>query len=144
MLVSSGTTGPDFGRSGFPFRGVSYSRTLLSAYIHDGVLDLTKLFDLLPTDLAANLCQLGQGPRDVPMWWVATDGMFSFTSAKSFLRSPGPKSEALLRRCWHKHLPFKVSFLAWRVLRGWLPVANALARFVFHVVSCCWCCEDLA
>lgn len=108
------------------------------------MLDLTVLDDLLPVGLAANLSHLGQGPRDVPIWRVATDSMFSLSSAKSSLRSPGPDSDVLRGRCSHKHLPFKVSFLAWHVLRGRLTVANTRARFGFHIVSRYWCCADPA
>lgn len=95
----------------FPTSGVSYSHDLLSDFVHDGALDLRGFEGILPDGLAADLSQLGQGPRDVPIWRIASDGLFSFSSAKSFLRLPSPDADVLLGRCWHKHLPFKVSFL---------------------------------
>ncbi|XP_031111979.1 uncharacterized protein LOC116015953 [Ipomoea triloba] len=125
----------------YPFRGVSYSRDLLLAYIHDGALDLAEHVDLIADGVTTDLSRLGQGPRDIPVWTPASDGMFSFSSAKSLLKpaltaAPDP----LLAKCWHKHLSFKVSFLAWRVFRGRLPTDDVLSRFGHVVVSRCWCC----
>jgi len=129
----------------YSFRGVSYSRDLLLDYIHDGALDLAEHVDLIADGVTADLSRLGQGPRDIPVWTPAPDGMFSFSSAKSLLKpaltaAPDP----ILAKCWHKHLPFKVSFLAWRVFRGRLPTDDVLSRFGHVVVSRCWCCPTPA
>ncbi|XP_019199981.1 PREDICTED: uncharacterized protein LOC109193567 [Ipomoea nil] len=125
----------------YPFPGVSYSRAPLLDFVTDGVLDLFDHPDLALAGLHVDLSRLGQGPRDIPVWRPASDGMFSFATAKSFLRparlvDPDP----FLARCWHKHLPFKVSFLAWRVFRGRLPTDDVISRFGHVVVSRCWCC----
>lgn len=86
-------------RRAFPSAGVSYSHSLLSNFIQDDVLDLMEFDDLLPSNLTADLSRLGQGHRDIPIWRVATNVMFSFSFAKSFLRALGPDSDVLLGRC---------------------------------------------
>ncbi|XP_019183220.1 PREDICTED: uncharacterized protein LOC109178127 [Ipomoea nil] len=125
----------------YPHRGVSYSRELLLDYVRDGQLDLTGHDDLAFAGIGVDLSRLGQGPRDIPLWTVASDGMFSYSSAKAFLRPALPTApDPLLAKCWRKHLPFKVSFLAWRVFRGRLPTDDILARFGHAIVSRCRCC----
>ncbi|XP_019160065.1 PREDICTED: uncharacterized protein LOC109156681 [Ipomoea nil] len=48
-----------------------------------------------------------------------------------------PRLEADMSR-----LGQRVSFLAWRVLRGRLPTDDAMARFGRLIVSRCWCCNN--
>lgn len=67
--------------------------------------------------------------------------MLSFSSGKSLLCTPSPNPGMLLGRCWHKNYSFRMSFLAWHVLHGTLPMTDALARLGFHVLS--WFCTDL-
>ncbi|XP_019183928.1 PREDICTED: uncharacterized protein LOC109178830 [Ipomoea nil] len=125
----------------YPHRGVSYSRELLLDYVRDGQLVLTDHDDLAFAGIGADLSRLGQGPRDIPLWTVASDGMFSYSSAKAFFRPALPTApDPLLAKCWRKHLPFKVSFLAWRVFRGRLPTDDILARSGHAIVSRCRCC----
>ncbi|XP_019151076.1 PREDICTED: uncharacterized protein LOC109147872 [Ipomoea nil] len=126
----------------YPFPGVEYSGDLLPDFIQNGELDLSPYDDLLPPGLEADMSRLGQRVADIPIWRVATDDLFSFSSAKSLLRPEPVHSDPLLSACWHKHLPFKVSFLAWRVLRGRLPTDDAMARFGHLIVSRCWCCNN--
>ncbi|VFQ73248.1 unnamed protein product, partial [Cuscuta campestris] len=49
--------------------------------------------------------------------------------------------DIVLKRCWQKHLPYKMSFLAWRVLERRLPTDDVLARFGFALPSRCLCCS---
>ncbi|XP_019178136.1 PREDICTED: uncharacterized protein LOC109173355 [Ipomoea nil] len=123
----------------YPHQGVSYSRELLLDYVRDGGLDLAGHDDLAYAGINADLSRMGRGPRDIPLWTVASDGMFSYSSAKAFLRPALPTvPDPILAKCWHKHLPFKVSFLAWRVFRQRLPTDDILARFGHVIVSRCW------
>lgn len=108
----------------------------MTDFVVNGELDLTEFNGLLSAYLTTNLSRFGHGPRDVSIWWVVSDGMFSFSSAKSLLHtSLTPDLDMMLGRCWHNHFPFMMSFLAWRVLRRRLLVADTLARFGFHGVS---------
>lgn len=85
--------------------GVSYSHAVIAYYVVDGQLDLAKFDGLLPPGLAADLSWWGQGPSDVPIWHAASNGMFSFSSAKSLLCAPLPPSpDPMLGQCLHKHL----------------------------------------
>ncbi|XP_019167180.1 PREDICTED: uncharacterized protein LOC109162927 [Ipomoea nil] len=129
----------------FPFPRVFYSREMFLDYMHEGALDLTGHEELLYAGVLVDLSRMGQGPRDIPLWTAALDGMFSFSSAKAYLRPILPiVLDPLLAKCWRKHLPFKVSFLAWRVLRGRVPTDDALSRFGHVLVSKCRCCSSPA
>lgn len=72
----------------YPFSRVAYARELLSNYITDGTLNLSELGDLVPDRIATCLTRLGGGPRDILVWRVASDSVFSFASAKKYLKSP--------------------------------------------------------
>ncbi|XP_019179053.1 PREDICTED: uncharacterized protein LOC109174263 [Ipomoea nil] len=125
----------------FPFPRASYSWEMLLDYIHDGTLDLTVHEELVYAGVTVDLSRMGQGPWDIPLWTAASDGMFSYASAKAYLRPVLPITpDPLLAKCWRKHLPFKVSFLAWRVFRGRIPTDDALSRFGHVLVSRCRCC----
>ena len=39
-----------------------------------------------------------------------------------------PPARGLFDDVWHKHVPLKVSLLAWRLLRIWLPTQDNLVR----------------
>nr|GMD60016.1 uncharacterized protein LOC109173561 [Ipomoea batatas] len=39
-------------------------------------------------------------------------------------------------------IPWKMSFMAWRVFRNKVPTDDVLSRFGFNVVSRCFCCND--
>ncbi|WMV32823.1 hypothetical protein MTR67_026208 [Solanum verrucosum] len=57
---------------------------------------------------------------DEAIWKLTVDGLFSCSSAWEITRQKGTKS-IINKGIWHRHLPFKISFLAWRALRNKLP-----------------------
>ncbi|RAL45486.1 hypothetical protein DM860_014875 [Cuscuta australis] len=123
-----------------------------SGYWTDGVGDMYRSdfmidHDALPPDLLRQLRleppSLDSDHVDIPVWTPSTDGKFTLASAKDLLR-PRRNDEVediMLKRCWQKHLPYKMSFLAWRVLERRLPTDDVLARFGFALPSRCLCCS---
>ncbi|VFR00829.1 unnamed protein product [Cuscuta campestris] len=117
-----------------------------SGYWNDGVGDMYRSdfmidHDALPPDLLRQLRlelpSLVSDHVDIPVWTPSTDGKFTLASAKELLR-PRRNDEVediVLKRCWQKHLPYKMSFLAWRVLERRLPTDDVLARFGFALPS---------
>lgn len=51
----------------YPFSRLAYTRELLSVYIIDGTLDLSKLGDLLLNGIVADLTCLGGSQQDAPI-----------------------------------------------------------------------------
>ncbi|VFQ76034.1 unnamed protein product [Cuscuta campestris] len=112
-------------------------------YCSDSMID----HDALPPDLLRQLRlelpSLVSDHVDIPVWTPSTDGKFTLASAKELLR-PRRHDEVediMLKWCWQKHLPYKMSFLAWRVLERRLPTDDVLARFGFALPSRCLCCS---
>ncbi|VFQ95096.1 unnamed protein product, partial [Cuscuta campestris] len=120
-----------------------------SGYWTDGVGDMYRSdfmidHDALPPDLLRQLRleppSLVSDHVDIPVWTPSTDGKFTLASATELLR-PRRNDEVedtVLKRCLQKHLPYKMSFLAWRVLERRLPTDDVLARFGFALPSRCY------
>ncbi|VFQ96003.1 unnamed protein product [Cuscuta campestris] len=124
-----------------------------SGYCTDGVGDMYRSnfmidHDALPPDLLRQLRleppSLVSDHVDIPVWTPSTDGKFTLASAKELLRPrrTDEVEDTVLKRCWQKHLPYKISFLAWRVLERRLPTDDVLARFGFALPSRCLCCSS--
>ncbi|VFQ69807.1 unnamed protein product [Cuscuta campestris] len=103
--------------------------------------------DVLPPDLLRQLRleppSLVSAHVDIPGLTPSTDGKFTLASAKELLRPrrDDEVEDTVLKRCWQKHLPYKMSFLAWRVLERCLPTDDVLARFGIALPSRCLCCS---
>lgn len=56
----------------------------------------------------------------------------------------GQSSSRLMwyKKCWLQGIPWKMSFMAWRVFRNKVQTDDVLSRFGFNVVSRCFCCND--
>ncbi|VFQ94006.1 unnamed protein product [Cuscuta campestris] len=123
-----------------------------SGYWTDGVGDMYRSdfmidHDALPPDLIRQFCleppSLVSDHADTPVWTPSMDGKFTLASAKELLRPrrDDEVEDTVLKRCWQKHLPYKMSFLAWRVLTQRLPTDDVLARFGFALPSQFFCCS---
>ncbi|RAL44121.1 hypothetical protein DM860_016367 [Cuscuta australis] len=124
-----------------------------SGYWTDGVGDMYRSdlvidHDALPPDL---LRQLRLEPQslvcdhaDIPIWTPSTDGKFTLASAKELLRPRrvDDVEDTVFKRCWQRNLPWKMSFLVWRVLERRIPTNDVLARFGIVLPSHCFCCSS--
>lgn len=72
--------------------------------------------------------QFQQGIPDRPVWKPNASGHFTCSSAWDVVRQK--KNKAMSDSfTWHKHIPFKISFLLWRALRGKLPTNERITTF---------------
>ncbi|VFQ89254.1 unnamed protein product [Cuscuta campestris] len=124
-----------------------------SGYWTDGVGDMYRFdfmidHDALPPTLLRQLRleppSLVSDHADISVWTPSTDGKLTLASAKELLRPrrDDDVEDTVLKRCWQTHLPYKMSFLAWRVLTRRLPTDDVLARFSFVLPSQCFCCSS--
>ncbi|WMV29500.1 hypothetical protein MTR67_022885 [Solanum verrucosum] len=75
-------------------------------------------------------------------WWTKNSkGTFTIKSAWELLRNKEEVHEdfSLL---WRKGLPFKISFLNWRIWKGKLPVGQLLHSWSTNTSSDCSCCHS--
>ncbi|KAH0702355.1 hypothetical protein KY285_016633 [Solanum tuberosum] len=75
---------------------------------------------------------------DEAIWKLTVDGLFSCSSAWEITRHKGTKS-IINKGIWHRHLPFKISFLAWRALRNKLPTNEKITSFGKEAARCSCC-----
>ncbi|WMV37581.1 hypothetical protein MTR67_030966 [Solanum verrucosum] len=78
---------------------------------------------------------------DKPWWMLNATGKFTIGSAWEFLRD---KDEACLncKHSWITGIPFKVSFLTWRIWQHRLPIGEVLVRNKMCDGVECECCAD--
>ncbi|KAH0700920.1 hypothetical protein KY284_015135 [Solanum tuberosum] len=92
---------------------------------------------LIPSILNTNF-QFVQGVKDIAVWRLTKAGEFTCKSAWEMCRKK--KATAVLNsQIWHRHIPFKMSFLLWRAIRYKLPTNESLANFGVEPVKC-YCC----
>ncbi|KAH0689167.1 hypothetical protein KY289_016525 [Solanum tuberosum] len=76
-----------------------------------------------------------------PPWWTkSSTGKFSVKSAWEFLRQKADVNEDL-KHLWIKGQPFKLSFLAWRIWNGKVPVAALMHYWNPSISQNCRCCS---
>nr|XP_027077000.1 uncharacterized protein LOC113700749 [Coffea arabica] len=96
---------------------------------------------LLPGHLVSKVMELRIFPnmQDQMIWAASPSGSFTVSSAWDVLRSTHNRSvvDSLV---WSSVVPLKVSFLAWRLLRGWLPLDDLLQGRGLRLASKCYCC----
>lgn len=81
-----------------------------------------------------------EGVPDDAIWEPTDSGMFTYASAWSTIKQK--KSKTMVNTlCWHKNIPFKISFLLWRALRGKLSTNDKLISFGVDPVKC-FCCRN--
>lgn len=49
----------------------------------------------------------------------------------------------MLKQIWNKFIPFKMSFIVWRILKGKLSFDDIVVRFSKYMASRCNCCRNL-
>lgn len=51
------------------------------------------------------------------------------------------KQTCFINRVWHKNIPFKLSFLCWRLIKAKLPFNDVICRFTDRRQLECLCCD---
>ncbi|WMV24324.1 hypothetical protein MTR67_017709 [Solanum verrucosum] len=81
--------------------------------------------------------------RDFPWWMPNPKGKFTVGTAWEIMRTRKEPQEGILN-IWEKGIPFKVSFLLWRVWLQRIPIGEVLVknRITDSMIYCC--CDDNA
>ncbi|WMV46066.1 hypothetical protein MTR67_039451 [Solanum verrucosum] len=82
--------------------------------------------------------QFQEGVADQPIWKLTDNGKFTCASTWENIITKRPKIK-LYSYIWHRHIPFKVSFLLWRALRRKLPTNDKTTTFGVPLVKCSCC-----
>ncbi|KAH0665329.1 hypothetical protein KY285_026535 [Solanum tuberosum] len=78
--------------------------------------------------------------EDKPWWMGNTSGEFTVKSVFDLLRSR-KENEEWRGNMWCKQIPFKMSFLLWRIWRGRIATEENLKRMGITIASRCYCCD---
>ncbi|XP_060214799.1 uncharacterized protein LOC132641737 [Lycium barbarum] len=117
-------------------------KTKVSYFILDKEWDIQRLVEILPDWLLQHVTPIKIGSetkQDYLIWKPATDGIFTNKEAWNDIREHRQK-DLLINKAWHKNIPFKVSFLTWRLIKSKLPFTNnSVCRFVDMLVDCLCC-----
>ncbi|GAA0165670.1 hypothetical protein LIER_40037 [Lithospermum erythrorhizon] len=97
----------------------------------EGQWDVDKLSSLLRLEHVEKVSEvfICQGSPDRLIWKGSKNGEFSFKEAFEEGRQHRPRS-VISYALWHNNIPKKMSFLAWRLWNGWLPVDETLMKSV--------------
>ncbi|VFQ86366.1 unnamed protein product [Cuscuta campestris] len=114
----------------------------LKTYTLNKQFDFSKLVDILDPGFFfhfnVNLDLIGSNVPDQPIWKPKSNGQFSMQAVKHFLR-PNNSVDNVIINGWHPCVPFKISFLYWRVLFQKLPMDDFLMHIGIPTVSKCYC-----
>nr|XP_016509964.1 PREDICTED: uncharacterized protein LOC107827363 [Nicotiana tabacum] len=97
----------------------------------------------LPEYLAEHILKVVIGDPnsiDTSIWMPHPNGFFTTSSCWEIVRQKQVKDD-ILKRIWHKHIPFKMSFLVWRLLKRKLPFDDVVLKFGLNLASRCCCCR---
>ncbi|XP_049399716.1 uncharacterized protein LOC125863741 [Solanum stenotomum] len=121
-----------------------FNNTTVAEFRLNGQWNWNKLLQQAPnSQLASILSTELSNQQDLPdlaIWKPCTDGNFSCSSAWNEIREKRIKTN-FNSFIWHKCIPFKISFLLWRLLRGKLPTNEKLTNFGIEPTSCFCCCN---
>ncbi|XP_049348952.1 uncharacterized protein LOC125813502 [Solanum verrucosum] len=121
-----------------------FNNTTVAEFWHDGQWNWNLLLQQAPNNQLANILStelhIQQDLPDQAIWKLSTDGKFSCSSAWNEIREKKTKNK-FNSFIWHKCIPFKSSFLLWRILRGKIPTNEKLNSFGSEPVACFCCCN---
>jgi len=121
-----------------------FNNTTVAEFWHEGQWNWNLLLQQAPNNQLANILStelhIQQELPDQAIWKLSTDGKFSCSSAWNEIREKKTKNK-FNSFIWHKCIPFKTSFLLWRILRGKIPTNEKLTSFGSEPVECLCCCN---
>lgn len=121
-----------------------YAKTKVKEFIQNSNWDLVKLSEVLPSHLVQHISKLTIGDQckeDFAIWEPGTDGLFSANSAWHYI-AEHKENDYMASQVWHLNLPFKISFMAWRLIHKKLPLDDVLYKFGNNIVSRYVCCHS--
>lgn len=133
---SSGTRGPI---ANFYYGNGKPRNTKVSNFIEGNTWNIEALQEVVPNHVVQKLLTVHIGNRlikDQGIWSLRTNDNFSCSSAFQYLRRRNTESPDLAN-VWVKQVPFKMSLIAWRMIKKRLPLDDIIQRFKLNIVSRC-------
>ncbi|XP_015077582.1 uncharacterized protein LOC107021433 [Solanum pennellii] len=119
--------------------------------LDEGVVDFQKQADIMGSILESKILSKGSSGSkklhtgqslehmlDEAVWKTSEKGQFSCATAWEHIRHRKEKNNCS-KNIWHKLIPFKISFLVWRALRGKLPTNERIIKFGREAAQCSCC-----
>lgn len=119
-------------------------RTKVKDFINNHNWKVQKLHNVLPAWLVHHIStiKIGSNTRsDIPFWNTTSDGLFTNKSAWESIRQSN-QTDMLINRVWHNNIPFKLSFLCWRLIKTKLPFNDVICRYTDRRQLECLCCDS--
>lgn len=116
----------------------------MSQFLLEFAWNVTLLREYVSSNMAnfiINEVRLG-GTEEInrPWWIIASDGMFLVKITFELLRKKRGKVD-WARRIWLKGLPYKISFILWRLFKRRVPTNNVLKLIGNPIASRYICCN---
>ncbi|KAH0745955.1 hypothetical protein KY285_007612 [Solanum tuberosum] len=120
----------------FPDNVQQQQISIKDVYI-DGMWDWDKLHNQPDADTKDKIRELNivlhSNRRDKDIWIPNTNGNFTIKSSWSNYRQRS-NSNNFIKNIWHKDIPFKISFLNWRVIRDKLSTNERVSGLIFKLI----------
>lgn len=120
------------------------SKIIVKDFIIEGKWDIYRMGEVVPENLFVQLCGIDIGENDMKdyaTWTDIHDGIFTSKSSWKVIRQSSTL-QPVLNKLWHKSIPFKCSFLLWRLYMGKIPFNDVILRkFGIRSESKCYCCR---
>lgn len=100
-------------------------------FLRNNRWNVQKLYNTFPSHVALYITSIELGNeeiKDYVIWNVTEDGHYSNGSAWNLIRNHRHINTSI-SNLWDKSIPFKHSFISWRIFFGHLPFRGALSRF---------------
>lgn len=79
--------------------------------------------------------------NDKLIWTLISYGIFALDSAWNLVRHRG-LHYMIGKYAWHPHVPIKISFFIWRIIRNVVPTDYAIQKKGVPIISKCVCCNN--
>ncbi|KAK4717860.1 hypothetical protein R3W88_016198 [Solanum pinnatisectum] len=117
----------------------SQNNTKVHHFLTEGKWNEVKLRQHVPPRVVHQILrvdiQIQEGVKDEAIWKHRDDGNFTCSSALEIYRKKKEKLK-INTHSWHKHIPFKISFLMWRAIRFKLPTNDKIINFGMEPAKC--------
>ncbi|XP_020680467.2 uncharacterized protein LOC110098095 [Dendrobium catenatum] len=118
--------------------------TRVNEFFYNGEWNIPKLQEVVPFDIVEKIIQipLQLQVKDKILFMLSSSGNFFLKRIWDETRIKG-EVDKTFKCLWHKSIPLSYSLLAWRCLKGFVPIDNILWNKGFIVVSKCQCCLNI-
>ncbi|XP_060178282.1 uncharacterized protein LOC132608243 [Lycium barbarum] len=131
IVVSSGIIGQKY----------NYKKKVKD-FVDNNTWNAQKLYNTLPSDIALHIISIALGQKEkknYAIWNMTDDGHFSNGTAWKLIRK-NRQTNDILNNIWHKSIPFKQSFMCWRIFFGRVPINKVLITTNSQSQIDCICC----